>query len=935
MTRLQAISRFSPGNCDPAFLESITVGREDLLRGLEKAVSSSVRSGAGHHSLIVGPRGAGKTHLVALLRDRVQRNEKLRKRVVIAYLKEEERGVAHFLDWLVRILQSFVRHEEAGPALAREIEQLMDMEHEAAQAAAEQLLVRFVGKRRLLLLVENLGEIFSSKKGMGREGQQRFRDLVQQHPFWTIVATTQALFDDVQTRDAPFYGFFKIQHVQPLTFEEAASLLERLAEVEQRPKLHAFLKTAPARGRIRAVHSLTRGSPRLLVIFYQFIDSDSVEELSSSFLGMVDSLTSYYQERMNLLSAGQQKIVEALCSQRTPMTVKQIARSCFISPSSASSELKRLADMRYVTSQRAGRESYYEISEPLFRICFEVKENRGYPVRLFVDFLGVFYTAEELDRKYRGAYFLSILYKNQGLSAEERRERDRLLHLEQAALVHHEINLRQQPGDSEGVEIDLGKIYALAYDLVLSADYREIARLADAVVALQGNDKMALLLSANAHRVLGDREVASRRVDELARLLPDDVNTWIEKALLDLMKGDVASAEASYRRALDILPDHVDALVGLGYLLLERAFPKDIMRIPEKTKKVLERIGAGDIWDPSTIQESLRDPFEITAKVEAARDLFERAHAKDPEALSPLVALGEVLLFLGREAESLRFAQQACRIAPGDPTCWYLRGRVAHSLGDDPLASESLQRATVLQPEHAGAWLVLADTQERLSELDAALTSARHATNFAPENVFAWLCRARLALKQNSFDEARRCYAEAAATEGLRSTVYTEVAMRYFENRQFERGLAILEDIAKQGSTIDETTASFRVWSVFGPLLVHEQLGLLPRYFQGHHAAFVASGQLRNFTLGVSSVIQFLLKRHIDKPVEPLQAIAGQVLPELERYESLVVIGRLFSTGVRYLSEKDERILLELPLEERNVLRAMLSPPNPEPRSTV
>jgi tetratricopeptide (TPR) repeat protein len=928
MTRLQAISRFSPGNCDPGFLESITVGREELLRALEKAVSSSVRSGAGHHWLIVGPRGAGKTHLVALLRDRVQRNETLRKRVVIAYLKEEERGVAHFLDWLVRILQSFVRHEEAGPELARDIEQLMDMDYEAAQAAAEQLLIRSVGNRRLLLLVENLGEIFSSKKGMGREGQQRFRDLVQQHPFWTIVATTQALFDDVQTRDAPFYGFFKIQHVQPLTFEEAASLLERLAQVEQRPKLRAFLKTAPARGRIRAVHSLTRGSPRLLVIFYQFIDSDSVEDLSRSFLGLVDSLTSYYQERMNALSAGQQKIVEALCSQRAPVTVKQIARLCFVTPSTASSELKRLADLRYVTSHRAGRESYYEISEPLFRICFEVKENRGYPVRLFVDFLGTFYTAEELERKYRSAFLLSTLYRRQGLGKEERSERERLLYIAQAALVHHETDLMQSAGVEEE-ESDPNLLSGLLREFLVHADHREIARLTDAALAMKMENVEFVRYSARAHRNLGELEVARKRVEELLRVAPNDADTWVERAMLELESGDRIAAEAGYRRALELNPEHVGASMNLAVLLMSKVRIRPeisflqaallmskrgqhfFARASSKNEDEVARSVAGMIWENSQ-------------HLEEASSLLTRASVRTPRAL---VMLSNVQMQLGHWGPALQSARQACAAAPHDAQNWRVRATAAVQHGETSEALQSLAHVTALEPSDATAWVSQIMLYQQVGDIHAALASARQVTLRAPENPGGWLFRGQMAVELALFDEARECFQKAAEPLEMRALVYATTALTYFEHERYAEGLAVLEGIIALGVHEEDDVTANALAAAAWILLRQCPVEIVARFVAGHRGALASSGRVRPLVLGLGQALTAALQSCDTIGLERLQALATSFIPELSRHEEFSVMSRLFATGVRYLGEKDERILLELPLEERNVLREMLTPP--------
>ncbi|MCP4663721.1 MAG: AAA family ATPase [bacterium] len=414
--KLDTISRFSPGNCSPELLESILVGRHDLVDRMEKSVLDSAQTGAGHHWLLIGPRGTGKTHLLAILHNRIDANEAVRSRFAIAYMKEEERGVASFLDLLVRILRAFCRRGERPPSddngfdLSEKLAALKRMPLTQAQAEAEKVLIHFVGARRLLLIAENLGAMFSETKGMGREGQQRLRDLVQQHPFWNIVASSQALFEDVQAHKAPFYGFFKVHHLPMLTLEEANKLLRSLARLDSRQRLEEFFATEAGRGRVRAIHELTGGNPRLLVIFFQFVDRDSIEDLSPPFLEMVDNLTSYYQEQMHPLPALQQKIVEFLCEHRSPATVKEVAQSCFITHQTASAQLKRLAKRRYVQSTSVGREAFYELREPLFRICFEVKENMGYPIRLFVDFLGNFYPIEyhralELDPRHCYAQF--------------------------------------------------------------------------------------------------------------------------------------------------------------------------------------------------------------------------------------------------------------------------------------------------------------------------------------------------------------------------------------------------------------------------------------------------------------------------------------------------------------------------------------------------
>ena len=132
------------------------------------------------------------------------------------------------------------------------------------------------------------------------------------------------------------------------------------------------------------------GNHRLLVTFYEFIVSDSVTRLSELFMQSLNPLRPYYQEQMRSLSAQQQKILQYLSLERVPCSVKVIANACFAASNTISSQLKDLLDRNFVARVRRGRESYYEITEALFRICYEADlEQEGAPIRLFVPSSGI------------------------------------------------------------------------------------------------------------------------------------------------------------------------------------------------------------------------------------------------------------------------------------------------------------------------------------------------------------------------------------------------------------------------------------------------------------------------------------------------------------------------------------------------------------------
>ena len=99
-------SRYSPGNMDRESLEALFVGRGEVMEDVLSRVTRSVASPEKHFILLVGPRGSGKTHFLAVayhrLMERLQADN-AHDRVSVALLNEEEWGVASYLDLIVRI----------------------------------------------------------------------------------------------------------------------------------------------------------------------------------------------------------------------------------------------------------------------------------------------------------------------------------------------------------------------------------------------------------------------------------------------------------------------------------------------------------------------------------------------------------------------------------------------------------------------------------------------------------------------------------------------------------------------------------------------------------------------------------------------------------------------------------------------------------------
>ena len=393
-------SRYSPGNMNRESLEAVFVGRDDVMEDVLTRIAKSIRSPQKHYILLVGPRGSGKTHLLALAYHRLMasvRADDLGDRVAIALLNEEEWGVASYLDLVVRTLRALA---EETPQLNSEINDIYDRfsrDPVGAEAFAVRLLRRHSEGKTLLLLCENLMDLF---QGLGEEGQKRWRATIQEDGNWTIVATTPQLFTALTLQDNPFYGFFTIRALKRIDLETGIDLLAKKAIHEDKLDLADFLRTPLGRARARAVHHLAAGNHRAYVVLFDFLDKESLDDLVSPFMHMVDDLTPYYQDKMRQLPPAQRKIIEFMCLNGTPATVKDISTSCLMSQQTAAKQIGELETAGFVSRNRSGRNTFCELSEPLMRICIEVKDNKTQHFRLFVEFLRHWFTSRELERRH-------------------------------------------------------------------------------------------------------------------------------------------------------------------------------------------------------------------------------------------------------------------------------------------------------------------------------------------------------------------------------------------------------------------------------------------------------------------------------------------------------------------------------------------------------
>jgi tetratricopeptide (TPR) repeat protein len=535
----------------------------------------------------------------------------------------------------------------------------------------------------------------------------------------------------------------------------------------------------------------------------------------------LDDLTPYYQERMRFLSPQQRKIIDFLCDRRQAVTVKEIAQRCFMTHQTASSQLKKLLEMGYVRSEPIGRESYYELREPLMRFCLEVKKQRGEPIQLFVDFLRLWYTQGELQQRLRR------------LPLDAALERE---YVRQA--------LRATEDDDEDPRV-------AAY----WKGYKVYIKKKDFANALQVTEKLVVV---RGH-----------------------AQDWFAKGY-----------------CLYLLECYDEALAGFDKV------------IELNSNKVLA-------W-------SLRAfvLYELQRQEEAIAS-FDKVIELNPNDELAWGGRGAILALLRNYDEALVSFDKSIELNPNDALAWGIRGAILTQLGNYDEALVSLDNSIELNPNDELAWRRRGAILAQLRNYDEALVSLNKSIKLDPKDALAWYIRGLIMTLLGWDEEAITSWDKAIALSYQSSDVFFNRVEALLVLNRWDEGIAALDDAlnrfahANEPDT-DDTQAIIRnlFKSTHDAVIWRSRITSLIALYDKHQViSALGQGLVRSIPALMSEMVS-------DKAAQTWLEVWRELVSDRPEFQIPL---RLLNTAVRYRQTKgDKRVLLELPIEERKLLKPLL-----------
>lgn len=399
--RRVATTIYNPHLLERGDLIATFVARRPLLDELLE----DLRRGGGQHHLLVGARGSGKTTLLLRTAYGIEDDAKLSRTCVALRFPEEQYNVSCLADFWINCIDALTDtleqrgHHEAAATLDAEVKALESLEDQTRASQALALLTGWAKrtKRLLVLLVDNMDIVLERL----RDAHWPLREVLSADNRLVVIGASATPLQESLVYESPFYDFFNVHELGPLSEDEARKLVVELARLANASEVESIVTSDP--GRFKALYVLTGGMPRTLALLHGILAAGKSARVEEDLEGLLDHLTPYYKARFDDLPSQSQLIVDAVAQHWHPMTAADCANSTRIGVNVVSAQLDRLSKQGLLSKVAlpSGSKLGFQVAERFFNIWYLMRASRRLRRRLgwFVEFLRVFYGEDELKNR--------------------------------------------------------------------------------------------------------------------------------------------------------------------------------------------------------------------------------------------------------------------------------------------------------------------------------------------------------------------------------------------------------------------------------------------------------------------------------------------------------------------------------------------------------
>ena len=303
----------------------------------------------------------------------------------------------------------------------------------------------------------------------------------------------------------------------------------------------------------------------------------------------------------------------------------------------------------------------------------------------------------------------------------------------------------------------------LGYDLVFLGKFKEGLAIAEKYKPILPKDKDLRLIAGHAHRELGFLDEAVQDFTEALERDPTMATGYMDRGyvLNDLRRGKEASKD--FETAIKLKPNYPEAHLGLAMAYLQ------MHRGANALKEV--NIAEVALGESRTTHMTRGEAYRQRVLFPAAEKEYRAALRFAPNDIDIDLALAEVIYRQRRYEESAQILRQASAGRPDDPLIYARLAQAYAKLGKQQETIEFAQKAEDVSSGRSAVEMAVGEAFLTLGDRDAAMQRfARALDDESGDSVATRLAIARLFAREGKAEDAREqigiAFAEARVGEG-------------------------------------------------------------------------------------------------------------------------------------------------------------------------
>jgi protein O-GlcNAc transferase len=281
---------------------------------------------------------------------------------------------------------------------------------------------------------------------------------------------------------------------------------------------------------------------------------------------------------------------------------------------------------------------------------------------------------------------------------------------------------------------------------------------------------------------------------------PDDVDAWYLLSCIHGMQGNMEEAGRCCRRAIALRPNHSEAHVNLGNVLLsQRKLDEAILHY--QTAIRINPSNAGALCNIGNALSSLGKHDDAIINYQAALKLNQNF-------VEAYYNLGNSQMAKKRYSEAINSFRHVIRLNPKNAAAYNNLGIAYKECGDDSAAIENYRIAIRLQPDRAVTYNNLAIVLRQQGMLQEASDTAQRALSIQPDYADALLNLGSILIDQGEVEKGIECLQHTININPQHADAFNNLGLAFMKQGKLQEAKDMVESALKINPELAEAACN-------------------------------------------------------------------------------------------------------------------------------